>query len=635
MKHISIVLLAFLISQNIFSQKYSFTELNSLNRLVTTSQHTNSNDIIIWSDDFSKNENWTISNIEGNSQNWKLTTYAPIGMFSGSMGKIESETPYKFALIDSDFIGNGEDLQRAKLTSTQTINCSANEKVFVKFHSYYGKLESKIFFKISNNNGDSWTEYEIHKETLDMQITNNSEIIRLDITEQAAGYENVLVQFYFDGLDTNWGIAWMVDDIAVYEPIGLNAEIVSLNNYLIMGTSEQFESSLTIQNLGAETINSITYKYKLNDFESQIETKENLSIKSFETFRLKHNELYSFENEGNFKPSIEITQINGMEYNLLATGDYIEVYENIGNKALLCELFTSSTCAPCSGFNPFFDMIQSFVSPTILNTVKYQMNWPDNGDLYYTNEGGERRDFYNINSVPSLYINGEEIDIYNYGLDLIRNSLKQPSSLAINMNGNITKTIVDATIDLTSIENINDVHIFVSVNEKQTHDNTGTNGEIEFNHVMMKMLTTSNGIAIDELLINETKTFTYSFDMSTTNMEEVNDLEIVAFVQNKNSKEVIQTATIDLSWRETTSNRKEEMETNVNIYPNPATEYFLINTDFKSEVSIYSITGELILKIENYISGNEINLSAFPNGTYLVTIVSGYNIDIKKLFIIR
>ncbi len=633
MKYFGLMLISLIFALQLNAQKRTESKLKNINRSVTSIKSPTSDNLIIWTDDFSNNDNWLISNDEGNSQNWKLTTYNPIGSYSGNMGKIDSESPYKIALMDADFIGNGDAKQRAKLTTAQGIDCSNNKQVFVKFLSYYGKLGSKVYFRVSNDNGISWNDFELHKNLVDWQFSNNPEKIQMDITDYAAGYDNVLIQFYFDGQEDNWGLAWMIDDIEIYEPSGLYAEITSINSYWIMGTSEDFEFSANFQNLGAETINSITFKYKLNDFESQIDTKESLSIEPFEIYNLTHNELYSFEAEAKYTPYIEITHINGTEFPISVQGDYIDAYDNNGKKALLGELFTSSTCAPCAGFNPFYDLVQSFISPTILNTVKYQMDWPENGDPYYTEEGGVRRDYYGVTGVPSLYINGEYVDIYDYGLDYIRNSLRQASSYNVDIEGEVTNTTVEVDINILPSEIMEDAYLFVSVNEKQTHDNTGTNGETDFNHVMHKMLTTASGVNIDDLITNESKTLNYSFDMSTTNMEEFNDLEVVAFIQNKETREVLQSVSMDLSWEESTSSTQETMESSINIYPNPASDYITIDTESKVEVSIFSMTGQAIIPTSDYFPGEGINLSNFTSGIYLVTIIKGYDIEVKKLII--
>jgi thiol-disulfide isomerase/thioredoxin len=69
------------------------------------------------------------------------------------------------------------------------------------------------------------------------------------------------------------------------------------------------------------------------------------------------------------------------------------------------ELFSSSTCGPCKYGNE--------IMKTILDQnegkyacVKYQMNWPGTGDPYYTLEGKDRRNYYGVNSVPYLAVDG-------------------------------------------------------------------------------------------------------------------------------------------------------------------------------------------------------------------------------------
>lgn len=79
---------------------------------------------------------------------------------------------------------------------------------------------------------------------------------------------------------------------------------------------------------------------------------------------------------------------------------------------------------------------------------------------------------------------------------------------------------------------------FVTVNEKETHNNVGSNGETTFHHIMMKMLTGANGVALN-IPAGECQHIEYSFDMSSTHVEEMSDLEVSAWMQNLGTKEMI------------------------------------------------------------------------------------------------
>ncbi len=52
----------------------------------------------------------------------------------------------------------------------------------------------------------------------------------------------------------------------------------------------------------------------------------------------------------------------------------------------LYEVFTSSTCGPCAPANAHMSPIFAQYTEQ-LAVVKYQMNWPDSGDPYFTDEG--------------------------------------------------------------------------------------------------------------------------------------------------------------------------------------------------------------------------------------------------------
>lgn len=79
--------------------------------------------------------------------------------------------------------------------------------------------------------------------------------------------------------------------------------------------------------------------------------------------------------------------------------------------------------------------------------------------------------------------------------------------------------------------------IYISVNEKTTTQNTGSNGETSFHHIMMKMLPDANGstVAFDA---GEIVTLEFSYDMSQTHVEELDDLEVSVWLQNYTSQEI-------------------------------------------------------------------------------------------------
>lgn len=65
------------------------------------------------------------------------------------------------------------------------------------------------------------------------------------------------------------------------------------------------------------------------------------------------------------------------------------------------------------------------------------------------------------------------------------------------------------------------------------------------------------------------------------------------------------------------------MEANLNIYPNPATDFLNIAIDFIQNVSIYDATGKTIMtKAYNNIDQIEIDVTDFENGLYIITVAT-------------
>ena len=211
----------------------------------------------------------------------------------------------------------------------------------------------------------------------------------------------------------------------------------------------------------------------------------------------------------------------------------------------LVEHFTSATCGPCASVATYMNPIYEALKDT-MTLIKYQMNWPGSGDIYYTKEGGARRNYYGINAVPQAVLNG----IKSYPIDngtaakaaILAEAGKkvyyslQIDTAAIDVNQNI-----HITIKAKAVGGIDNVRLHAVVMEKTTERNVGSNGEKEFHHVMMKMLPNADGMLID-LKPDTTYTFTYVYDMTQTNMEEFNDLLVACFLQSETTGEVFQSA---------------------------------------------------------------------------------------------
>ena len=113
---------------------------------------------------------------------------------------------------------------------------------------------------------------------------------------------------------------------------------------------------------------------------------------------------------GTYTLKVTLSNINGeteddnLENNELSMQIYVP-HQTVQRMPLF-EYYASSTCSPSATFN--FSFFNNFTQEhqEELALIKYPMYWPGNGDPYYTEEGGVRRMYYNVNSIPFLIMEG-------------------------------------------------------------------------------------------------------------------------------------------------------------------------------------------------------------------------------------
>jgi len=233
----------------------------------------------------------------------------------------------------------------------------------------------------------------------------------------------------------------------------------------------------------------------------------------------------------------------------------------------LIEGFSSSTCPPC---NPGNVTLKNFLAQNDAvggkyTLIKYQMNWPGNGDPYYTAEGLTRRTFYGVNSVPWVNMDGTQKSVTHNNL-LIAQAV--PSYLEVFGNYNVEEQTVTATIHVRPTMDIsvgNNLRLYVAIVEKTTYNNWQTvpnqsNGEKVFYQIMKKFMPDANGITLGNLTACElvTHELTWEFRgnyrlpnnaLSPINhaiehsVEDFSNLEVVAWVQNISNRQLYNSCT--------------------------------------------------------------------------------------------
>jgi hypothetical protein len=202
----------------------------------------------------------------------------------------------------------------------------------------------------------------------------------------------------------------------------------------------------------------------------------------------------------------------------------------------LFEHFSASSCGTCPVLSTAMDNFCN-QNPGKFTYVKYMMNWPSPGDPYYTQEGNVRKTYYGVNQLPWLFMDSYDCGINAPTQALFDEHYNELATMEIGGSFYTEGSMIHVVADIMPFASLDDVRVYVSVNEKVTHNNATTNGETSFHHVMMKMLPNAQGTTMT-LKAGQLERLTFDFDMASTHVEEMNDLEVAVWIQRYSTKRI-------------------------------------------------------------------------------------------------
>lgn len=365
--------------------------------------------------------------------------------------------------------------------------------------------------------------------------TSNAWAVTQTISTPDMGNNAVRFCIFYTGNSYNIN-EWYFDDIEIFTQENLDVQMASINvnNTIAAGN---ISVACTVSNKGLTAVNQVKLSYQI-DNNPPVQETFNVNISPLATVNLTFAEPVTLI-PGNYDLTLNVLTVNGVEDDDPSNNTKekpLVVALNAVQKVPMIEHFSSSTCGPCVQPNV---IMHNFCNnnPGRFTYTKYQMNWPGNGDPYYTAEGGVRRGFYGVNAVPMAFMDAEEL---SFSAGPVQNMLDQHAGWdafmdvrgSFTVSGNTISVKADVMPYVTT-----EARIYVSVNEKETHNNVGTNGETSFHHIMMKMLPGAYGTDIN-FVTSELQHLEFTQDMSSTHVEEMSDLEVSIWVQNSDTKEI-------------------------------------------------------------------------------------------------
>lgn len=460
-------------------------------------------------------EGWTTSDL--GSSNWRISSTT----YSGGSGK-------------ELMLSWSPEFEGLTRLITTPFDLSGIQDVNISFKHLFDNFKDGQFFHTigiaTSTDGETWNVGWSQEYTTTAVYEVNEVIVTPDM-----GKENVMFCLFYDGNSHNMD-NWFFDDLLIYNQTELDLKLCSIDMPNIVEAGEK-EITFTVENLGINTIESIDVEVNVSGWESPITATLTKNIANSEIVQLTLEDKL-FDAKISRRPylvSVNILSVNGQtDQNI--SNNYIEkdvyVALNKAQRIPMIEHFSSSTCGPCVAVN------QQMHPLMLSNEGKFTYTkFPTAGDPYYTMESAFRTQSYGVIGVPNIFIDGLNQGSNYLTQELMDERYNTPAYAdirgAFQMNGNT----INITADFMSYIKLENVKAFITINETTTVENTGSNGETEFHHIMMKMLESKYGNTIS-INAGSYHRFEFSYDMSTTHVEELEDLEVALWLQDSVTKEI-------------------------------------------------------------------------------------------------
>ena len=234
---------------------------------------------------------------------------------------------------------------------------------------------------------------------------------------------------------------------------------------------------------------------------------------------------------------------------------------NAYTKKSLVERFTNCSCGPCATINNawYNATLADILTQESVTHIVYNVDWPSPTDpmhLLNSADNNNRRGYYGVTSVPWIEINGTNVSTSESAFNTaVTNGNLEFAPFKLNITGekfsnNLIDVKVVITRDPSDVSTFGNVKLRIAIIQDlvQYASPPGSNGESSFHQVCRKMLPDGNGSSFDIPAPGDSVEITQFYIPSEDFLDDVDfeDLKIVAFLQDDDSKEVYQSAQTDV-----------------------------------------------------------------------------------------
>ena len=301
-------------------------------------------------------------------------------------------------------------------------------------------------------------------------------------------------------------------------------------------------------------------------------------------------------------------------------------------KFVLLEIATGTWCTYCPG--------ASMGADDLVNNGKdvAVIEYHDNDD-YSNADADARNSFYNVQGFPTAHFDGlNAIAAGNmtqsmYPVYLPVYNLHIPKLSLFTIDLAVTQTSATSLhVGLTATKiypySGNSIRLNLVLTESHIPE-VWQKIMTEVNYVCRKMYPDHNGTAAD---FSADSVVTAGFDIALDTSWKVNNCEVVAFLQDYVTKEVLQVEKVRLG----ALGIGDPPGVSISVFPNPASERLNVKCGMKvSELSVSDLSGRNVIQTRPGGDAMQVDISGLAPGMYFLHLVTSRGTAVRKFMVAR
>ena len=439
---------------------------------------------------------------------------------------------------------------------------------------------------------------------------------------------------------SKYGNNMFVDDVNLFVPPTDDLSTLSINNEKYLTSTTPVIPSATIKNTGLNTETGFhvickIYNYANNEIYADDQVVSSLA--SWDTAVVNFTSFTLPASQAIYKMKIYTSLASDLDYSNDTILKTVYTYTH-DKQYVLLEIGTGTWCQYCPGAAMGADDL-------VENGQMVAVVENHNGDTYAYTASNARNTYYAITGYPTAIFNGykrlvggdHSVSLYTSYLPIYESEYAFKTAFGITI-GDGTRVGNDYNLSVivdrygeTPFANSNLVlHLALT----QSHMMVNWQGQTHLEYVSRVMAPDASGTPISLQTASQV-TVPLSFTINPAwGGDLVTDYELVAWVQDLTTKEVVDAEKVNLQSILVGISERGNDPGDMRIYPNPVKNTVTVETKQsggEGTLSIFNVSGQELLKQQVVSAKTQLDLRGFARGVYTIRLLKNDKVEVRKI----